>query len=57
MSSKTNGASARLTERCCFTAAGSWSQTVLPSITVPARLTVPVAASNASISVVLPAPE
>ena len=39
------------------TAAGSWSLTVVPSATEPARLIVPVAASSASTSVVLPAPE
>ena len=45
------------TERCWRTAAGSWSLTVVPSATVPARPIVPVAASSASTSVVLPAPE
>ena len=30
------------TERCCRTAAGSWSLTVVPSVTEPARLIVPV---------------
>ena len=52
-----SGAQERLTERCCRTAAGSWSETVVPSVTEPARLIVPVAASSASTSVVFPAPE
>ena len=42
------------TERCWETSTGSWSLTVEPSTTVPARGMVPVAASSASTSVVLP---
>ena len=42
MPSCSNGAQARLTERCWRTAAGSWSLTVVPSVTEPARLIVPV---------------
>ena len=57
MPSCMNGAQARLTERCWRTAAGSWSLTVVPSVTEPARLIVPVTASSASASVVFPAPE
>ena len=57
MPSCMSGAQARLTDRCCLTAAGSWSLTVVPSVTEPARLIVPVAASSASTSVVFPAPE
>ena len=49
MPSCTSGATASPTERCCRTAAGSWSHTVVPSVTVPALGTAPVAASNASV--------
>ena len=52
-----SGAQESATERCCRTAAGSWSETVVPSTTEPARLIVPVAASSASTSVVFPEPE
>src|SRR5581483_11560986 len=52
-----SGAMARVTDRCWRTAAGSWSHTVVPSATVPARLITPLAASNASTNVVLPAPD
>lgn len=57
MPSCISGAQARATDRCWRTAAGSWSQTVVPSATEPAREMVPVAASSASTRVVLPAPE
>jgi len=55
--SQRNGQTDRPTERCWDTSTGSWSLTVLPSATVPARTIVPVTASKASTSVVLPAPE
>ena len=45
------------TERCWRTAAGSWSQTVVPSRTVPGRGIAPVCASSASTSVVFPDPD
>ena len=51
------GATARPTERCWWMAAGSWSQTVVPSTTEPARGSTPVAASKDSVRVVLPEPE
>ncbi len=52
-----NGATESDTERCCLTSAGSASETVVPSGTVPARGIVPVASNNPSTSVVLPEPE
>jgi hypothetical protein len=52
-----SGAQASTTERCWRTAAGSWSETVVPSVTEPARGIVWVAASNASTRVVFPEPE
>src|SRR6185503_20508264 len=55
--SYTNGAHESATDRCCRTAAGSWSETVVPSVTDPARGIVPVAARSASTSVVFPEPE
>src|SRR5690606_6639428 len=51
------GATDRDTDRCCSIAAGSWSHTVDPSVTDPARGIVLVCASSASTSVVLPEPE
>src|SRR6266566_7672908 len=57
MPSYTSGATASPTERCWRTAAGSWSQTVVPSVMEPARLSTPVAASRASVRVVLPDPD
>src|SRR5579875_3661184 len=45
------------TERCWAISTGSWSLTVVPSTTLPTRGITSVAASSASTSVVLPAPE
>src|SRR5204863_7980474 len=52
-----SGATARPTERCWRTAAGSWSQTVVPSVTEPALVITPAAVSRASVRVVLPEPD
>src|SRR4051812_19241458 len=52
-----NGHTDSATERCWETSTGSWSLTVDPSTIVPARGMVPVAASSASTSVVLPPAE
>src|SRR4051795_3708024 len=55
--SHSSGHTESATERCCATSTGSESLTVVPSVTEPARGIVPVAASSASTSVVLPAAE
>ena len=52
----TTGAMARETERPCFSSASSKSQTVVPSLTVPARGMAPAEASSVSTKVVLPEP-
>src|SRR4051794_37918768 len=55
--SHSSGHTASATERCCAVSTGSLSLTVVPSATDPARGIAPVAASNASTRVVLPAAE
>lgn len=45
------------TERCCRCSISSWSETVPPSSTRPARFTAPAVSARASTSVVLPDPE
>src|SRR4051812_27214436 len=57
MSPCTSGATDRPTERCWRCAAGSWSLTVVPSVTDPARVITPAAASKASVRVVFPEPD
>ena len=52
----TTGAMAREMERPCFSSASSKSQTVVPSLTVPARGMAPAEASSVSTKVVLPEP-
>ena len=51
------GTTDRATERCWWTAAGSESLTVVPSVIEPFREITPVTASSASASIVFPAPE
>ena len=51
----TSEATAGDTDRCWRRASASWSVTVVPAVTDPARGIVPVAARSSSISVVLPA--
>ena len=56
MSSTISGTRDSVTERCWCTAAGSESLTVVPSTMEPLRVIMPLAASSASISSVLPGP-
>jgi hypothetical protein len=50
------GAIASETEICRRCSSGSWSETVLPSSTVPIRVSAPAVKSIASSSVVFPEP-